>query len=114
MCCITSGSASSPPYSDALIRAIVESGRAVVPTAGRSGIYPVTVAFPERLEDPDIAAGFPPDMWAEVQDSFKNFYTLNYFQANMETVGPFPGGVAEAVDQFRSAARASAPIMACR
>jgi imidazolonepropionase-like amidohydrolase len=83
------GSGSSPPYSDALIRAIVESGRAVVPTAGRSGIYPVTVAFPERLEDPDIAAGFPPDMWAEVQDSFKNFYSLNYFQAGIERADRF-------------------------
>ena len=75
------GSAGTPPYSPDLVQAIADSGRPVVPTAAhRVWIFPETVAFPERLQDPRIKAGFPLELWAEVQDSLKNFHTLSYFQ----------------------------------
>jgi imidazolonepropionase-like amidohydrolase len=45
-------------------------------------VYPATVAFPERLQDPEIKKSFPADMWVELQDSFKNFESLPYFQTN--------------------------------
>ncbi len=71
----------TPPYSDQLIRDIVNSGRPVVVTAAhRSWIYPDTIAFPERLQDPQLKKDFPPDVWQEVQNSFKNWHTLPYFQ----------------------------------
>jgi len=77
------GSAGTPPYSPDLVKAIVDSGRPVVPTAAhRVWVYPATLDFPERLQDPEIKRGFPSDIWAEVQDSFKNFHTLSYFQTN--------------------------------
>ncbi len=77
------GSAGTPPYSADLIKAIVDSGRPVVPTAAhRVWVYPATLDFPERLQDPEVKRGFPPDIWAEVQDSFKNFHALPYFQTN--------------------------------
>jgi imidazolonepropionase-like amidohydrolase len=71
----------TPPYSKELIADIVNSGRPVVVTAThRSWIYPDTIAFPERLQDPRLKKDFPPDIWEEVQNSFKHFHTLPYFQ----------------------------------
>lgn len=71
----------APPYSPELIRDIVNTGRPVVVTAAhRSWVFPDTVAFPERLQDPQLEKDFPPDIWGEVQDSFKNWHALPYFQ----------------------------------
>jgi imidazolonepropionase-like amidohydrolase len=70
----------SPPYSAALIRDIVNAGRPVVVTAAhRSWIYPDTAAFPERLQDPQLKTDFGPAIHAEVQDSLKNWPALSYF-----------------------------------
>jgi imidazolonepropionase-like amidohydrolase len=70
-----------PPYDAALVKEISESGRPVVLTAAhRIWVLPATREFPERLEDPEIQRGFPPDIWAEMQDSFKRFETLNVFK----------------------------------
>jgi imidazolonepropionase-like amidohydrolase len=77
------GSAGTPPYSPDLVKEIADSGRPVVPTAAhRVWVYPATLDFPERLQDPEIRKDFPPDLWAEIQDSLKNFHTLSYFQTN--------------------------------
>lgn len=74
------GSAGTPPYDPELVRAIVEKGRPVVPTAAhRVWIVPATVDFPERLQDPQLKRDFPPDIYKEVQDSLKNWWTLSYF-----------------------------------
>ena len=71
----------SPPYSAAMIRDIVNTGRPVVVTAAhRSWVYPDTIAFPERLQDPQLKKDFPKDIWDEVQRSFANWHTLPYFQ----------------------------------
>ena len=71
----------TPPYSDALIADIVNRGRPVVVTAAhRSWVFPATVAFPERLQDPRLKADFPPDIWNEVQHSLRNWHTLGYFR----------------------------------
>ena len=43
-------------------------------------MYPDTAAFPERLQDPDLKKAFGPEIYAEVQDSLKNWWTLAYFQ----------------------------------
>ena len=54
------GSAGTPPYEPELVRAIVESGRPVVPTgAHRVWVFPATVQFPERLQDRRLKADFP-------------------------------------------------------
>jgi hypothetical protein len=69
----------SPPYSAELIRDIVNAGRPVVVTAAhRSWVFPDTVAFPERLQDPRLREDFGPEIYAEVQSSFDNFQRLNY------------------------------------
>jgi imidazolonepropionase-like amidohydrolase len=71
----------APPYSKELITDIVNSGRPVVVTAAhRAWIYEDTAAFPERLQDPDLKNAFGPEIYAEVQDSLKNWWTLGYFQ----------------------------------
>ena len=74
------GSAGTPPYDAALLRDIVTSGRPVVPTgAHRVWVYPATVQFPERLQDPRLRRDFPPPLYEEVQASLANFRTLRYF-----------------------------------
>jgi imidazolonepropionase-like amidohydrolase len=71
----------APPYSKALITDIVNAGRPVVVTAAhRAWVYPDTAEFPERLQDPALKTAFGPDIYAEVQSSLKNWWTLAYFQ----------------------------------
>jgi len=71
----------APPYSPAMIRDIVNAGRPVVVTAAhRAWVYADTAAFPERLQDPDMKKLFPPEVYAEIQDSLKNWPALAYFQ----------------------------------
>ncbi len=85
------GAASRQPYDPALVREIVETGRPVVPTAALwFDVYPATVAFPERLQDPRLRRDFPPDVYAEVQQSFRSWHTLGYFR-NMNRVTQFGG-----------------------
>ena len=75
------GSAGMPPFNEALVKDIAESGRPVVLTAAhRVWIFPATREFPERLEDPELERQFPPDMWTELQGSFKRFHTLSVFK----------------------------------
>lgn len=70
----------APPYSKELVTDIVNAGRPVVITAAhRSWIYPDTGEFPERLQDPQLKRDFPADVYAEVQDSLKNWRALPYF-----------------------------------
>jgi imidazolonepropionase-like amidohydrolase len=71
----------APPYSKELITAIVNAGRPVVITAAhRAWVYPDTAEFPERLQDPSLRRDMPPEIYAEVQDSLKNWRALGYFQ----------------------------------
>jgi imidazolonepropionase-like amidohydrolase len=72
----------APPYSKKMIEDIVNAGRPVVVTgAHRSWVFPDTVAFPERLQDPQLKIDFAPvpGLWEEVQNSLKNFQGLQYF-----------------------------------
>jgi imidazolonepropionase-like amidohydrolase len=76
------GSAGMPTYSPELVRAIAAKGTPVVVTAAhRAFLFPATVAFPERLQDPQLKADFGPQIWDEVQSSLKGFQRLSYFSA---------------------------------
>jgi imidazolonepropionase-like amidohydrolase len=71
----------APPYSAELIRDIVNAGRPVVVTAAhRAWIYPDTAVFPERLQDPEMKNSVPPEIFAEIQNTLKNWPALGYFQ----------------------------------
>jgi imidazolonepropionase-like amidohydrolase len=71
----------APPYSKELITDIVNAGRPVVVTAAhRAWIYEATAEFPERLQDPELKKAFGPEIYAEVQSSLKNWWSLGYFQ----------------------------------
>jgi imidazolonepropionase-like amidohydrolase len=73
----------TPPYTPELIRDIVNAGRPVVVTGThRTWIFPATVDFPERLQDPQLKADFgaEPGLWELVQKSFEHWHTLGYFQ----------------------------------
>lgn len=70
----------APPYSPQLITDIVNAGRPVVITAAhRAWVYPDTVEFPERLQDP-LLRQMPPSIYAEIQRSLGNWRALGYFQ----------------------------------
>jgi imidazolonepropionase-like amidohydrolase len=71
----------APPYSKELVTDIVNAGRPVVVTAAhRAWIYQDTADFPERLQDPQLKTAFGPEIYAEVQESLKNWWSLAYFQ----------------------------------
>ncbi len=75
------GSAGTPPYEPDLLRDIVVAGRPVVITgAHRVWVFPATVEFPERLQDPRLRDDLPAAMYEELQRSFESFHTLPYFQ----------------------------------
>jgi imidazolonepropionase-like amidohydrolase len=74
------GSAGNPPYDDELVSEIAQRKIPVVQTIShRIWIYPATVDFPERLHDPVHRKDMPPDIYAEVIDSFADFHRLSYF-----------------------------------
>lgn len=75
------GSAGTPPYPSELVSAIAVAGRPVVVTAAhRVWVYPATLDFPERLQDPQLKEDFGPQIWQEVQASLKDFPRLDYFK----------------------------------
>jgi len=75
------GSAGTPRFEDDLLRAIAVSGRPVVPTgAHRVWVFPATVQFPERLQDPRLKNDFPAKLYEEVQASLADFQRLAYFR----------------------------------
>ena len=75
------GSAGTPPYPPELLRDIVVRGTPVVITgAHRVWVFPATVDFPERLQDPRLKEDLPKDMYDEMQRTFENFHTLRYFR----------------------------------
>ncbi len=74
------GSAGTPPYDPDLVKAIVVAGTPVVITAAhRVWIFPATVDFPERLQDPQLKEDFGPQIYNEVQNSLEGFHRLGYF-----------------------------------
>ena len=69
----------APPYSEKMVYDIVNAGRPVVVTAAhRSWVFPATVAFPERLQDPQLREDFGPEIYEEVQRSLVGFQRLGY------------------------------------
>jgi imidazolonepropionase-like amidohydrolase len=76
------GSGGTPPYPPELMKEIVDRGIPVCPTAAhRVAVFPATVAFPERLQDPQLREDFGPKIYEEVQSSFKDWHRLPYFQS---------------------------------
>jgi imidazolonepropionase-like amidohydrolase len=69
-----------PTYDPALVKAIAVKGTPVVVTAAhRAFLFPATVEFPERLQDPQLKSDFGPQIWNEVQNSLQGFQRLPYF-----------------------------------
>jgi imidazolonepropionase-like amidohydrolase len=74
------GSARNPPYDAELISEIAHRNIPIVQTIShRIWVFPATVRFPERLHDPVHRKDMPPDIYAEVIDSFDDFHRLSYF-----------------------------------
>ena len=76
------GSGGVAPYPPELMAAIVNRGVPVCPTvAHRVTVFPETVQFPERLNDPQLKEDFAaiPGLWEEVQQSVQDFQRLPYF-----------------------------------
>jgi imidazolonepropionase-like amidohydrolase len=81
------GSGGNTPYDDALVLEIAHRSVPVVQTLShRIWVYPATVAFPERLEDPRLKDDLPPDLYEMVQKSFKDFHRLSYFRTTQRQI----------------------------
>jgi len=77
------GSAGTPPYDPELVKAIAVKGTPVVVTAAhRVWLFPATVDFPERIQDPRLERDFTPPIYKEVMDSLRNFHRLSYFASS--------------------------------
>ena len=75
------GSARTPAYPDELVSRIAHKRVPVVQTIShRIWVAPQTRDFPTRLTDPRLKDDLPADLYAEMQDSFKNWQRLSYFQ----------------------------------
>ena len=75
------GSGGNPPYSDDLVAEVAHRGIPVVQTiAHRIWIYPATLEFPERLQDPRLKEDLSPELYQEFQRSFENFHRNSYFR----------------------------------
>jgi imidazolonepropionase-like amidohydrolase len=74
------GSAGYPPYEPELIAEIARKKVPVVQTIShRIWIYPATVEFPGRLDNPTLERDIPKHIYAELQRSFKQIARLPYF-----------------------------------
>jgi imidazolonepropionase-like amidohydrolase len=81
------GSAGVPTYDPALVKAIAVKGTFVVTTAAhRAFLFPATVDFPERLQDPQLKIDFGPQIWEEVQNSLQGFQRLYYFSTTDQEI----------------------------
>jgi imidazolonepropionase-like amidohydrolase len=81
------GSAGVPTYDPALVKAIAVKGTFVVTTAAhRAFLFPASVDFPERLQDPQLKADFGPQIWEEVQNSLQGFQRLYYFSTTDQEI----------------------------
>ena len=81
------GSAGMPTYDPALVKAIaVKSTPVVVTAAHRVFLFPATVEFPERLQDPQLKIDFGPQIWEEVQNSLQGFQRLSYFSTTDQEI----------------------------
>ncbi len=81
------GSAGMPTYDPALVKAIAVKGTPVVVTAShRAFLFPATLEFPERLEDPQLKDDFGPQIWEEVQKSLLGFQRLSYFSTTDQEI----------------------------
>ncbi len=75
------GSGGNPDYPEDLIEAINVRNIPIVQTiAHRIWVYPATIDFPERLQDPRLKKDLPRDLYSEFQRSFSNFERLSYFR----------------------------------
>ena len=91
------GSARNPPYANDLLMEISHSQIPVVQTVShRNWVYPATVLFPERLQDPVLQRDMPADFYTELQSSFRDFHRLSYFKE----IGVETRNAARAGDQF--------------
>ena len=75
------GSAKMPPYPAAVLHKIAEDRIPVVQTvAHRIWVYPASIENPSRLDNPELEADIPADIYADMQRSFKNIRALSYFK----------------------------------
>jgi imidazolonepropionase-like amidohydrolase len=93
------GSAGTPPYPPELVRAIAVRGTPVVVTAAhRVWLFPATVEFPERIEDPRLKQDFTPQVYDEVMRSLRDFRRLSYFATTDRQMAYGPASLKQWLD----------------
>ncbi len=68
-----------PRYPEETIRVMAENGIRASVTSIVQRVYDITAAFPERVDDPRLAADLPPELYEDVVSSLRFPGRLNYF-----------------------------------
>lgn len=68
-----------PEYREESVRLIASHGIMASVTSVVSRIYDITTDYPERLDNPQLEADLPADVYEDVRSSLDHFSRLNYF-----------------------------------
>ena len=78
------GGGRNPLYPEESLRLIAENGIVASVTSLVSRIYDITAEYPERLDNPQLKADLPSDIYEDVRGSLDYFSRLNYFSGAKE------------------------------
>ncbi len=81
----------SLPYSDDLVKLLIEKGTYVVPTGIVMWVYKLNQDFPEGRFNSEVEKDYPRDIVEDMEQSISNFTALRYFQAAPGWVQSAPG-----------------------
>ncbi len=69
----------APLYPEEMIRLMAENRIVASVTSMVGKVYDITTEYPERLDNQQLRADLPPDLYQDVRESLNHFSRLNYF-----------------------------------
>lgn len=77
------GAGRKPLYPEASVRTMADAGIYAVPTSLVDRVIDLTIAYPERLDDPRLREDLPEDLYRDVRSSLEFFTRLDYFEGDV-------------------------------
>lgn len=87
------GGGRAPLYPEESVSIMASNGIAASVTSLVSRIYDITTEWPERLDNPQLRADLPADIYDDVRESLNFFSRLNYFSGAKESNRHHPAKV---------------------
>ena len=82
-----------PLYPEETIRLMADNNIVASVTSMVSKVYDITTEYPERLDNPQLKADLPADMYEDVRGSLDFFSRLNYFSGAKDSNAHHPAKV---------------------